>query len=179
MSGLNSMLDNNASGKKLLGGIFRITSVCLFYTYLGPDWVSDVKESIVSTLSDDPDSAGANLVAKLFAAGIGLWCLYWFVLGLYKTYTFNMYLDVYEAKLTPFQKSHMTDSEPSTSNIEAALRYRDAKMRTMTTDKAAEFYLDTNRVLNPTTNKSVVGYINSKMTMMSSEQRINYLRGKK
>jgi hypothetical protein len=73
----------------------------------------------------------------------------------------------------------MTDSEPSTSNIEAALRYRDAKMRTMTTDKAAEFYLDTNRVLNSTTNKSVVGYINSKMTMMSSEQRINYLRGKK
>lgn len=176
---MNSMLDSGASARKLLGGIFRITSVCLFYTYLGPEWVSDVKESIVSTLSDDPDSAGANFVAKLFAAGIGLWCLYWFVLGIYKTYTFNMYLDVYEAKLTPFQKQNMTDSEPSTSNIQDALRYRDAKMRTMTTEKAAEFYLETNRVLNSTTNKSVIGYINSKMTFMSPDRRIDFLRGKK
>ncbi len=179
MSGLNSMLDNNASGKKLLGGIFRVVSVCLFYAYLGPEWVADAQKSIVLTLSDNPDSAVANLVAKLFAAGIGLWEVYWFFLGNYRIYTFNMYMDVYEAKLTPFQKRNMRDSEPSNSNIEAALRYRDAKMRTMTTDKAAEFYLDTNRVLNSTTNKSVVGYINSKMTMMSSEQRINYLRGKK
>jgi hypothetical protein len=73
----------------------------------------------------------------------------------------------------------MTDSEPSTSNIQDALRYRDAKMRTMTTEKAAEFYLDTNRILNSTTNKSVIGYINSKMTFMSPDRRIDFLRGKK
>jgi hypothetical protein len=176
---MNSMLDDSASARKLLGGIFRITSVCLFYTYLGPEWVSDVKELIVSTLSDDPDSAGANLVAKLFAAGIGLWCLYWFVLGIYKTYTFNMYLDVYEAKLTPFQKRNMTDSVSSTSNIEATMRYRDSKMRTMTQEQAADFYLSTNRIVNSTTNKSVLGYINSKMTLMTPNQRIDFLRGKK
>jgi len=179
MSGLNSMLDDNASGKKLLGGIFRVASVCLAYTYLGPEWVADVQDSIVSTLSDDPDSANANFVAKLFAAIIAIWGLYWFFTGIYKIYTFNMYIDVYEAKLTPFQKRNMTDSVSSTSNIEDTLRYRDSKMRTMTQEQAAEFYLSTNRIVNSTTNKSVLGYINSKMTMMSPNKRIDFLRGKK
>lgn len=176
---MSSMLDNNASGKKLLGGLFRLVSVILFYVYLGPDWVKSAQNSIVSTLSDNPDSAGANLVAKLFAAGIALWALYWFVLGIYKIYTFNMYIDEFECKLTPYQKKYMKDINPSTSNIEATMRYRDAKMRTMTPDQAAEYYLDTNRVLGSTTNKSVIGYINSKMTMMTPDQRINFLRGKK
>jgi hypothetical protein len=176
---MNSMLDDSASARKLLGGIFRVTSVSLFCVYLGTEWIRDVQESIVSTLSDNPDSAGANLVAKLFALGIALWGLYWFVLGIYKIYTFNMYLDVYEAKLTPFQKRNMTDSVSSTSNIEATMRYRDAKMRTMTQEQAAEFYLSTNRIVNSTTNKSVLGYINSKMTLMTPNQRIDFLRGKK
>jgi hypothetical protein len=179
MSGLNSMLDNRSSGRKLLGGLFRIISVCLFYVYLGPKWVKDVQNSIISTLSDNPDSAGANLVAKIFGAGIALWALYWLVLGIYRTYTFNMYIDVYECEISDFQRSCMTDSEPSTSNIEEAIRYRDAKMKTMPTDKAAEFYMDTNRILNSETNKSVIGYMNSKMTMMTPDQRIDYLRGRK
>jgi hypothetical protein len=179
MSGLNSMLDDNASGKKLLGGIFRVTSVCLAYTYLGPEWVSDVQDSIVSTLSDDPDSANANFVAKLFAGALAIWGLYWFVVGIYKIYTFNMYIAAYESKLTPFQKRNMTDSVSSTSNIEATMRYRDSKMRTMTQEQAAEFYLSTNRIVNSTTNRSVLGYINSKMTIMTPDQRIDFLRGKK
>ena len=90
-----------------------------------------------------------------------------------------MYLDVYEAKLTPYQKRKMKDSVSSTSNIEATMRYRDAKMRTMSQEKAAEFYLSTNRIVNSTTNKSVLGYINSKMTLMTPNQRIDFLRGKK
>lgn len=173
------MLDDSTSGKKLLGGLFRLVSVILFYVYLGPDWVKDAQDAIVSFLSDNPDSKGANFVAKLFAAVIALWAIYWFVLGIYKIYTFNMYLVVFEAKLTPFQKMYMEDIEPSTSNIEATMRYRDAKMRTMTPEQAAEYYLDTNRVLGSTTNKSVIGYINSKMTMMTPDQRISFLRGKK
>ena len=176
---MNSMLDDSASGKKLLGGIFRVATVCLLYTYLGPEWVSSAQKSIISTLSDNPDSAGANLVAKLFAAVIAIWGVYWFFLGIYKIYTFNMYLDVYEAKLTPFQKRNMTDSVSSMSNIEATMRYRDAKMRTMTQEQAADFYLSTNRIVNSTTNKSVLGYINSKMTLMTPDQRIDFLRGKK
>lgn len=176
---MSRMLDHNASGKKLFGGLFRLVSVVLFYKYLGPDWVDDAKESIVSTLSDNPDSAGANFIAGLFAAAIGLWAIYWFVLGIYKIYTFNMYIDEFETKLTPFQKRNMKDINPSTSNIEAAMRYRDSKMRTMTPEQAAEYYLDTNRVVNSTTNKSVLGYINSKMTIMTPDQRIDFLRGKK
>jgi hypothetical protein len=175
MSGLNSMLDDNASGKKLLGGIFRVTSVCLLYKYFGSDW----EDSIYSNLSNSSDSTFANLVSTLFNAGVGIWGVYWVVLGIYKIYTFNMYLDVYEAKLTPFQKRNMKDSVSSTSNIEATMRYRDAKMRTMSQEKAAEFYLSTNRIVNSTTNSSTLGFINSKMAMMSSEQRINYLRGKR
>jgi hypothetical protein len=173
------MLDDNASGKKLLGGLFRLVSVILFYIYLGPDWVKEVQHSIVSTLSSDPKSAGANLVADLFRFAISIWMIYWFVLGIYKIYTFNMYVDEFECKLTPFQKKYMKDVDPSTSNIEEAMRYRNAKMRTMTPERAAEYYLDTNRVLGSATNKSVVGYINSKMTFMSPEQRISFLRGKK
>ena len=90
-----------------------------------------------------------------------------------------MYIDEFECKLTPYQKKYMKDINPSTSNIEATMRYRDAKMRTMTPEQAAEYYLDTNRVLGSTTNKSVIGYINSKMTLMSPERRIDFLRGKK
>ena len=73
----------------------------------------------------------------------------------------------------------MTDSVSSTSNIEATMRYRDSKMKTMTQEQAAEFYLSTNRIVNSTTNKSVLGYINSKMTLMTPNQRIDFLRGKK
>jgi hypothetical protein len=113
------------------------------------------------------------------AAGVGIWGVYWVVLGIYKIYTFNMYLDVYEAKLTPFQKRKMKDSVSSTSNIEATMRYRDAKMRTMSQEQAAEFYLSTNRIINSTTNSSTLGFINSKMTLMTPNQRIDYLRGKK
>lgn len=177
--GTNYMLDDAASGKKLLGGIFRVASVCLLYTYLGDNWVFDVRKSIVSFLSDNPNSAGANFIATLSTAIVGVWGLYWFVLGIYKIYTFSMYIDAYETKLTPFQKAYMKDSVSSTSNIEATMRYRDGKMRTMTPEQAAEFYLDTNRVINSTTNKSVIGYINSKMTIMTPDQRINFLRGKK
>lgn len=179
MSSKNSMLDNKASGKKLLGGIFRVVAVCLAYTYIGTDRIAYAQEYIVSALSDNPDSAGANFVAKLFAAAIGLWGVYWFFTGIYKIYTFNMYLDAYECELTPFQKRNMTDSVSSNSNIEATMRYRDAKMRTMTQEQAADFYLSTNRIVNSTTNKSVLGYINSKMTIMTPDQRINFLRGKK
>jgi hypothetical protein len=121
------MLDNSASGRKLLGGLFRLVSVILFYVYLGPDWVEDVQDAIVSFLSDDPDSAGANLVAKLFAAVIALWAIYWFGLGIYKIYTFNMYLDVFESKLTPFQKRHMKDGnsrEPSSRDFEGHHRVK-------------------------------------------------------
>jgi hypothetical protein len=118
-------------------------------------------------------------VAKLFAAGIGIWGVYWFGLGIYKIYTFNMYLDVYEAKLTPFQKRNMTDSVPNYSNIEATLKYRDELMKTMSTKQAAKFYLETNRLIGSTTNKSVLGSINSKMTSMTPNQRIDFLRGKK
>ena len=175
MSGLNSMIDDNASGKKLLGGIFRVATVCLLYKYFGSDW----EDSIYSNLSNNSDSTFANLVSTLFNAGVGIWGVYWIVLGIYKIYTFNMYLDVYEAKLTPFQKRNMTDSVSSTSNIEATMRYRDAKMRTMSQEKAAEFYLSTNRIINSTTNSSTLGFINSKMTLMTPNQRIDYLRGKK
>ena len=175
MSGLNSMLDSNKSGKKLLGGIFRVATVCLLYKYFGSYW----ENSFYSNLSKHSDSSGATLVSKLFNAAVGLWGVYWFVLGLYKIYTFNMYLDVYEAKLTPFQKRNMTDSEQSTSNIEATLKYRDELMKTMTTKQAAKFYLETNSMIGSTTNKSVLGYINSKMTLMTPNQRIDYLRGKK
>jgi hypothetical protein len=169
------MLDNNKSGKKLLGGIFRVATVCLLYKYFGSYW----ENSIYSNLSNSSDSTVVSLVSKLFNAAVGLWGVYWFVLGLYKIYTFNMYLDVYEAKLTPYQKSHMTDSEPSTSNIEATLKYRDELMKTMTSKQAAKFYLETNSMLGSTTNKSVLGYINSKMTLMTPNQRIDFLRGKK
>ena len=175
MSGFNSMLDDNASGKKLLGGIFRVATVCLLYKYFGSYW----EDSFYSNLSKNSDSTVATSVSKLFNAAVGLWGVYWFVLGIYKIYTFNMYIDVYEAKLTPYQKSHMKDSEPSTSNIEAALRYRDAKMKTMTQEQAADFYLSTNGIINSTTNKSTLGYINSKMTLMTPNQRVDYLRGKK
>ena len=175
MSGFNSMLDDNASAKKLLGGIFRVATVCLLYKYFGSYW----EDSFYSNLSKNSDSEGSVLFSKLFNAAVGLWGVYWVVLGLYKIYTFNMYIDVYETKLTPYQKSHMKDSEPSTSNIEAALRYRDAKMKTMTQEQAADFYLSTNRIVNSTTNKSVLGYINSKMTLMTPNQRVDFLRGKK
>jgi hypothetical protein len=130
-------------------------------------------------LSNNSDSTFANLVSTLFNAGVGIWGVYWFVLGIYKIYTFNMYLDVYEAKMTPFQKRKMKDSVSSTSNIEATMRYRDAKMRTMSQEQAAEFYLSTNRIINSTTNSSTLGFINSKMTLMTPNQRIDYLRGKK
>lgn len=176
---MTHMLDENTSGKKLLGGLFRLVSVILFYVYLGPDWVKDVQSVIVSALSEDPKSAGANLVAHLFRLTISIWMLYWFVLGIYKIYTFNMYIDEFECKLTPFQKQYMEDVDPSTSNIESAIKYRDAKMRTMTPERAAEYYLDTNRLLSSTTNKSTLGYINSKMAFMSPERRVNFLRGRK
>lgn len=172
---MNSTLDNNASGRKLLGGIFRITTVCLLYKYFGSDW----ENSFYSSLDSNYESTGAHLLIKLFNAGVGIWGVYWFALGVYKICTFNMYIDTYEAKLTPFQKRHMKDNVTSTSNIEATMRYRDSKMRTMTNEQAAEFYLDTNRIVNSTTNKSVLGYINSKMTLMTPDQRINFLRGKK
>jgi hypothetical protein len=175
MSGLNSIIDDNASGKKLLGGIFRVTTVCLLYKYFGSDW----ENFVYSNLRTNTDSAGVSFLYKLLNAAVSIWGVYWFVLGIYKIYTFNMYLDVYEAKLTPFQKRNMKDSVSSTSNIEEALRYRDSKMRTMTQEKAAEFYMSTNRIINSTTNSSTLGYINSKMAMMSPEQRINYLSGKK
>ena len=42
MSGLNSMIDGNASGKKLLGGIFRVATVCLLYKYFGSDWENSI-----------------------------------------------------------------------------------------------------------------------------------------
>jgi hypothetical protein len=175
MSGLNSMIDDNASGKKLLGGIFRVATVCLLYKYFGSDW----ENSVYSNLSNSSHATGTNVISKLFNAGIAIWGVYWLVLGIYKICTFNMYLDVYEAKLTPFQKRNMKDSVSSTSNIEAAMRYRDVKMKTMTQEQAAEFYLSTNKIVNSTTNKSVLGYINSKMTMMTPNQRIDFLRGKK
>jgi hypothetical protein len=73
----------------------------------------------------------------------------------------------------------MTDSVPNYSNIEATLKYRDELMKTMTTKQAAKFYLETNSMLGSTTNKSVLGYINSKMTSMTPNQRIDFLRGKK
>lgn len=172
---MNSMLDNNASGKKLLGGIFRVATVCLLYKYFGSDW----ENSIYSNLSNSSHSAGTNVISKLFNAGVGIWGVYWIVLGIYKIGTFNMYLDVYEAKLTPYQKRKMKDSVSGTSNIEAAMRYRDSKMRTMSQEKAAEFYLSTNRIVNSTTNSSTLGFINSKMAIMSPNQRIDFLRGKK
>jgi hypothetical protein len=172
---MNSVLDNNASGKKLLGGIFRVATVCLLYKFFGSDWES----SVYSNLSNSSHATGTNVVSKLFNAAVAIWGVYWLVLGIYKICTFNMYLDVYEAKLTPFQKRNMKDSVSSTSNIEAAMRYRDSKMRTMSQEQAAEFYLSTNRIVNSTTNKSTLGYINSKMAIMSPNQRIDFLRGKK
>ena len=172
---MNSVLDNNASGKKLLGGIFRVATVCLLYKFFGSDWES----SVYSNLSNSSHATGTNVVSKLFNAAVAIWGVYWLILGIYKICTFNMYLDVYEAKLTPFQKRNMKDSVSSTSNIEAAMRYRDSKMRTMSQEQAAEFYLSTNRIVNSTTNKSTLGYINSKMAIMSPNQRIDFLRGKK
>lgn len=172
---MNSVLDNNASRKKLLGGIFRVATVCLLYKFFGSDWES----SVYSNLSNSSHATGVNVVSKLFNAGVAIWGVYWLVLGIYKICTFNMHLDVYEAKLTPFQKRNMKDSVSSTSNIEDAMRYRDSKMRTMSQEQAAEFYLSTNRIVNSTTNKSTLGYINSKMAMMSPNQRIDFLRGKK
>jgi hypothetical protein len=176
---MDRILSQKESARKLASGLFRLASVSLFYTYLGPDWVSKVQKDIVSWLSTDPDSAGADLIAKLFGAVIGLWLLYWFVTGIYRIYTFNMYMDAYETRLTPFQKRHMCDTDPDTSNINAALRYRDAKMRTMTPEQAADYYLVSSRIIGGTDNKKVIGYINSRMTLMTPEQRVDYLSGKK
>jgi len=179
MAGLDRMLDREESAKKLFGGLFRVISVGLFYAYLGPKWIDKAEHTIVSTLSDNPEAPFPNLIASLFAAVVAGWMLYWFVLGIYKVYTFNMYLYTYEVKMTQYQKENMTDVDSNFSNIDEALRYRDAKMKTMSRERAAEFYMETNRLLNLGDNKAVMGYINSKMSMMSPERRMDYLRGKK
>lgn len=177
------MLDETDSLKKLLGGLFRVGSVVLFYVYLGTEWIEETDKEITAYFSGGEKSDLANTAGNAFAAALSLFLLYWFVIGIYRIYTFNMYLGTFEAELTPLQKKYMSDIDPKFSNftnIESALRYRDSRMNCMAPDKAADFYMQTNRILGSTSrNSSVVGYINSKMSIMTPDQKINFLSGKK
>ena len=172
-----SSTSNNVFSSKLLRGIFRIGMLVIFYKIFGIYWDEDATPFLTEKISAVLGSDFGSFMAATLVAVANIFILYTMFKGVYQIATFNQYHEVYEGKLTAWQKAHATSIDQG-SNIDKVYGYRNSKMGWMSPDKAAELYISTSKLGGFAGNKGAEGYINSKLGGMSPDKGLDYLRGK-
>lgn len=166
--------------KKLLGGLIRVIPIVLFNIYFGVDWGYKAEKSMAPWFVENTSKEFSDFfVSGLIAVGYLFQTIH-FVKGMFKIFTFNMYIDVFEGN-PDLSKAWMVVGNSGSSkysNIESALEYRNSKMAMMDNEKASEFYMETSKLNNVFANENVSSFLDSKMSMMDNESKLNFLKGK-
>ncbi len=165
--------------RKLITGILFLSAAILHYKMFGGSEIIDnwAQGYLVPLFGRE----NGLFFSALIDGSLDILSFVFAIKGLYRIYTFNQVIDAYDiGNIAGYEISQNTSSSNSdTNNIDSAYAYRNAKAQFMTPDKAAEFYMETSRLSNSNMDKSTRDYVNSKMGMMSSEGKLNFLRGKK
>jgi len=172
----------NPGVKKLISGIVLLGLSIYAHNTIGYSGHVDVDKWAQGYLVPFMGKDSGLFFSALINAVSGVLIVVFFLKGLYRIMTFNKFIDQLEGKNT---SGHEFIFEPSTSRdfsgsaIDNALRYRDAKMDTMSNESAAKFYKETSSLNNlANTNNSTSSYLNAKISNMSNEDAISFLRGK-
>lgn len=167
--------------RKLITGILMVSAAIFIYKMVGGKGNEPIDTWAQGYLVPLLGRENGLFFSALLNGSVSILAFVFFIKGLYRIYTFNQVIDAYDigniAGYEVSQNRGTTNSD--TNNIDSAYAYRNAKAQFMTPDKAAEFYMETSRLSNSNMDKSTRDYVNSKMGMMSSEGKLNFLRGKK
>lgn len=167
---------------KLIGGIILFGSFYSFNNLLGSDNpLGKAGKIIKQTLSFLPRCL-ADLLSDLSVIILGVCLLYCFCSGMYRIITFRFYINQFEGK-TP---GGITVKENQCyPNINRVLSYRESKLAGMSSERAAELYIQTSAInvlysgyYSGAGTKRTLSYIESKLSGMSGERALSYLTNK-
>ena len=169
--------------KKLVIGIVLFSTFHFLNDYIGGvDGMHQIeKDSIIPSLSFLPADLVSIICSLLFVA-VGIFMTYCFVSGLYRICTFNQYIPTFEDNTPGGVPVKGCDSYP---NINRVLEYRESKLSSMSSDRAAELYVGSSKIEslytgynNGAETQRTLSYIESKLCSMSSDRGLNYLANK-
>jgi len=177
-SGVDYFHNTRSSAKKLISGLIMLGLAIYGYNTIGYNGDIDVDKWAQGYLVPFMGKDSGLFFSALFGAICSISIAVFLFKGLFRIYTFNKHIDTFEGKNVAGWSCVQTRSS-NTSNIDEAYAYRNFKAQYMTPDKAAEFYMETSRLGNSMADSDTLGYVNSKMGMMSPEQKVSFLQGKK
>lgn len=124
----------------------------------------------------------AVVCTEFFVIITGITLVYCYVSGLYRIITFRFYLNKFESKT---KGGVIVAGHLSYPNINRVLSYRESIMAGMSSERAAELYVQTasiNMLYSGYTQgqetERTLSYIESKLSGMSGERALNYLSHK-
>jgi hypothetical protein len=170
------------SAKKLISGLIMVAITLGVFNYFGIYWGEKAEKSIIPALESVFDKENATFFSSIIISAGYITLFTLFVKGVYRVMTCNQFLEAFEGKNTSGWEYSAAQqaafSNKSTSAIDNAYSYRNSLMQNMAPDNAVKFYMETSKLNNSPMSDSTKGYINSKLSMMSPDKTIDFLRGK-
>ena len=169
--------------KKLAIGLTLLGVFYFLYNITGgANGLADVRISMEKSMAPSIGKSLASIISNLFNIVIGLFMVYCFVSGFYRTFTFGVYNPVFEDKTSGGVTVRGCDSYP---NINRVLSYRESKLASMSPERAVEFYVGCSKIESlytgfnngPETMRTL-SFLESKLSGMSSDRALNFLANK-
>jgi hypothetical protein len=165
-----------------MGGIALLSSFYLFNTSLGNDNSLNKAGKIIKQALSFLPCCLADVLSELSIIILGVCLLYCFCSGIYRIITFRIYINEFEGK-TP--GGIIVKENSSYPNINRILNYRESKLAGMSSERAAELYIQTSAInalysgyYSGAETKRTLSYIESKLSGMSGERALSYLTNK-
>ena len=173
----------NSSAKKLISGLILLGLAIFMHNTIGYNGDTDLTKWLQGYLIPFFGKDSGSFFSVTLDAICHIFMAIFFVKGVFRIVTFNQFIESFEGENTSgceFSAAQQAEfSRTNTSAIGEAYAYRNAKAKYMTPDKAAEFYIETSKFANSMADNGTIEYINSKMGMMTPDQKISFLQGKK
>jgi hypothetical protein len=168
--------------KKLVIGLFLLSSFALLNIYFGTDGLVDLKNNINKFMLEFMSKNLANMLSALLCLPIPIYMVYAAVSGTYRIFTFNQYNPVFEENTPGGVRVKGCDSY---TNINRVLSYRESKLSSLNSEKGAELYISSSKIESlytgydngPETLRTL-SFIESRLAGMSSDRALNYLAHK-
>jgi len=172
----------NSSAKKLISGLIMLGLAIYGHNTIGYNGDIDVDKLAQGYLVPFIGKDSGLFFSALINAVLGVLIAVFFFKGIFRIVTFNQFIELFEGKNTSGHEyifGPSTSRDFSDSAVDEALKYRDAKMDTMSNESAAKFYKETSSLNNlANTNNNTSRYLSAKISTMSNEDAISFLRGK-
>lgn len=168
--------------KKLLTGIVLLSTFFLLYHITGTNGLYDIESHIKNDTLNFLQKNLASIIANLVVIVLGIFMIYCAFSGTYRICTFNIHNRVFDD--VP-QGGVVVKGHSAYTNINRVLSYRESKMSSMSSERAAELYVGSAKLESlysgysqgPETQR-VLSFIESKLSGMSSDRGLNYLANK-